>query len=47
LADHNDSEQQKQRQEELDSYRQQAMDLWFDNGGSFTGAKGPGTPNIN
>jgi hypothetical protein len=47
LADHNDSEQQKQRQEELDSYRQQAMDLWFDNGGSCTGAKSSGTPNIN
>ena len=47
LAEYHESEQQKQRQDELESYRQQAMDLWFDNGGSCTGAKGPGTPNIN
>ena len=47
LAEYRDSEQQKQRQDELESYRQQAMDLWFDNGGSCTGAKSSGTPNIN
>ena len=47
LAEHNDSEIQKQKTDELESYRQQAMDLWFDNGGSCTGAKGSGTPNIN
>jgi len=47
LAEYRDGEHQKQHQEELDSYRQQAMDLWFDNGGSCTGAKGSGTPNIN
>jgi hypothetical protein len=47
LAEHRDSEIQKQKTDELESYRQQAMDLWFDNGGSCTGAKGSGTPNIN
>ena len=47
LAEYNDGEIQKQRQDELESYRDQAMSLWFDNGGSCTGAKGPGTPNIN
>ena len=47
LAEHNDSEIQKQKTDELESYRQQAMDLWFDNGGSCTGAKSSGTPNIN
>ena len=46
LDEYRDSEQQKQRQDELESYRQQAMDLWFDNGGSCTGAKSSGTPNI-
>ena len=40
-------EREKSINEELESYRQQAMDLWFDSGGSRTGAKGPGTPNIN
>jgi hypothetical protein len=30
---------------ELEEYRQQAMNLWFDNGGSCTGSKS--TPNIN
>ena len=40
-------EREKSINEELESYRQQAMDLWFDSGGSCTGAKGPGTPNIN
>ena len=40
-------EHEKSINEELESYRQQAMDLWFDDGGSCTGAKGPGTPNIN
>jgi hypothetical protein len=47
LAEYCDSEQQKQRQDDLEAYRDQAMSLWFDNGGSCTGAKGPGTPNIN
>jgi len=47
LVEYRDSEIQKQRQDELESYRQQAMDLWFDNGGSCTGAKSSGTPNIN
>ena len=46
LADYNDAQAQKQRQEELEAYRDQAMSLWFDNGGSCTGAKPP-TPNIN
>jgi hypothetical protein len=40
-------EREKSMNEEIESYRQQAMDLWFDSGGSCTGAKGPGTPNIN
>ena len=40
-------EHEKRINEDIESYRQQAMDLWFDNGGSCTGAKGPGTPNIN
>ena len=40
-------EHEKSINEELESYRQQAMNLWFDDGGSCTGAKGPGTPNIN
>jgi len=47
LAEYEDAEQQKQRQDDLEAYRDQAMSLWFDNGGSCTGAKGPGTPNIN
>ena len=47
LAEYEDALQQKQRQDELESYRQQAMDLWFDNSGSCTGAKSSGTPNIN
>lgn len=47
LAEYHDSEQQKHRQDELEAYRDQAMSLWFDNGGSCTGAKGSGTPNIN
>ena len=47
LAEHEDAQLQKQRQDELESYRQQAMDLWFDNSGSCTGAKSSGTPNIN
>ncbi len=45
LAEYNDSEIQKQRQDELEAYRNQAMSLWFDNGGSCTGSSG--TPNIN
>jgi hypothetical protein len=45
LAEYNDSQAQQQKTDELESYRQQAMDLWFDNGGSCTGSSG--TPNIN
>lgn len=40
-AEYEDALIQKQRQDELDSYRDQAMSLWFDNGGSCTGAKPP------
>jgi hypothetical protein len=47
LSEYEDAQQQKQRQDELESYRDQAMSLWFDNGGSCTGAKGSGTPSIN
>jgi hypothetical protein len=47
LAEYQDSQTQQQKTDELEAYRQQAMDLWFDNGGSCTGAKGSGTPNIN
>lgn len=46
LAEYEDAQLQKQRQEELDEYRNQAMELWFDNGGSCTGAN-PSTPKIN
>jgi hypothetical protein len=45
LAEYQDSLAQQQKTDELESYRQQAMDLWFDNGGSCTGSSG--TPNIN
>jgi hypothetical protein len=45
LAEYQDSQAQQQKTDELESYRQQAMDLWFDNGGSCTGSSG--TPNIN
>lgn len=38
-------EREKAINDELEAYRQQAMSLWFDNGGSCTGASG--TPNIN
>lgn len=37
LAEYNDNEIQKQHQDELEAYREQAMSLWFDNGGSCTG----------
>jgi hypothetical protein len=47
LTEYRDSELQKQRQTELEAYREQAMSLWFDNGGSCTGARSSGTPNIN
>jgi hypothetical protein len=40
LAEYNDSEIQKQHLDELEAYRKQAMNLWFDNGGSCTGSKG-------
>jgi predicted RNase H-like HicB family nuclease len=45
LAESKDVAQQAQTSDELEAYRQQAMDLWFDAGGSCTGSKG--TPNIN
>jgi hypothetical protein len=45
LSEYNDSLIQKQQVDELEQYRQQAMDLWFDNDGSCTGTSG--TPNIN
>jgi hypothetical protein len=45
LAEYQDSQVQQQKTDELEAYRQQAMDLWFDNGGSCTGSSG--TPNIN
>jgi hypothetical protein len=45
LAEYQDSQVQQQKTDELEVYRQQAMDLWFDNGGSCTGSSG--TPNIN
>ena len=45
LAESKDVAQQAQTSDELEDYRQQAMNLWFDNGGSCTGSKG--TPNIN
>jgi hypothetical protein len=46
-AEHEEAQAQITRQDELEAYRDQAMSLWFDNGGSCTGAKGSGTPNIN
>jgi hypothetical protein len=45
LAEYQDSLAQQQKTDELAAYRQQAMSLWFDNGGSCTGSSG--TPNIN
>jgi hypothetical protein len=45
LAEYQDSQVQQQKTDELEAYRQQAMNLWFDNGGSCTGSSG--TPNIN
>jgi hypothetical protein len=45
LAEYQDSLVQQQKTDELEAYRQQAMNLWFDNGGSCTGSSG--TPNIN
>lgn len=39
LAEYEDAQAQRQRQDELEAYREQAMSLWFDNGGSCTGAK--------
>ena len=44
LAEYQDSQEQQQKTDELEAYRQQAMNLWFDNGGSCTGSSG--TPNI-
>ena len=41
LAEYQDAQAQKQRQDELEAYREQAMSLWFDNGGSCTGSKPP------
>jgi hypothetical protein len=45
LAEYQDSQTQQQKTDEIEAYRQQAMNLWFDNGGSCTGSSG--TPNIN
>ena len=45
LSESKDVAQQAQTSDELEVYRQQAMNLWFDNGGSCTGSKG--TPSIN
>ena len=45
LAEYQDSQAQQQKTDEIEAYRQQAMDIWFDNGGSCTGSSG--TPNIN
>lgn len=45
LAESQDADQQVQISDELETYRQQAMNLWFDAGGSCTGSKG--TPSIN
>ena len=45
LAEYQDSQLQQQKADDLETYRQQAMNLWFDNGGSCTGSSG--TPNIN
>ena len=45
LAESKDAAQQAHASDELEAYRQQAMNLWFDNGGSCTGSSG--TPNIN
>ena len=39
LAEYKDANIQKQQQDELEAYREQAMSLWFDNGGSCTGTK--------
>jgi ABC-type microcin C transport system duplicated ATPase subunit YejF len=47
LVEYQDSQIEKQKADELETYREQAMSLWFDNGGSCTGAKNSGTPNIN
>lgn len=45
-AEYEEAQRETQRQAELQAYQDQAMSLWFDNGGSCTGAKPP-TPNIN
>jgi hypothetical protein len=47
LVEYNEVLKEKKRQDDLEQYRQQATDLWFSNGGSCTGAKGPDTSNIN
>lgn len=36
-AEYEEAQLQIKRQDELEAYRQQAMELWFDNGGSCTG----------
>jgi hypothetical protein len=38
-AEYDDAQAQLQRQAELEAYQEQAMSLWFDNGGSCTGVK--------
>ena len=45
LLDWNQTQTENSINDELEQYRQQAMNLWFDNGGSCTGSSG--TPNIN
>jgi hypothetical protein len=45
LDESDEIEREKAINNDLEAYRQQAMDLWFDAGGSCTGSKG--TPNIN
>jgi hypothetical protein len=47
LSDWNQTQTETSINDELEQYRQQAMNLWFDNGGSCTGTKSSGTPNIN
>jgi hypothetical protein len=41
-AEYEEAQLQIQRQNELEAYRQQAMELWFDNGGSCTGDRKSG-----
>ena len=45
LDESDEIEREKAINNDLEAYRRQAMDLWFDAGGSCTGSSG--TPNIN